>query len=31
MKKRIVIAEYVSTGYNMVYDVLSRCCWTAPM
>ena len=24
MKKRIVIAEYVSTGYNMVYDVLSR-------
>ena len=24
MKKRIVICEYVSTGYNYVYDVLSR-------
>lgn len=24
MKKRIVICEYVSTGYNLVYDVLSR-------
>lgn len=24
MKKRIVICEYISTGYNYVYDVLSR-------
>ena len=24
MKKKIVIAEYVSTGINFVYDVLSR-------
>ena len=24
MKKRIVICEYVSTGYNYVYDIISR-------